>query len=100
MMTRIEGLTNRGMKVHMFSPNLHRAGQLNSENILEINKSASTSSTIIYARCTAEDKFFTVKQGSNDLEILDLTEKRRIASFKGYPEEPYSKYKIFVKLKN
>ena len=58
---------------------------------MHVHKSANTNHSVNYARCTGDDKFFTVKQGSNDLEILDLNAKKRVASYKGYPEEPYSK---------
>jgi len=87
---RIEGLTNKGFKLHLFSPNLHRAGTLETDNNVSVHKSSNTSHSVIYARCTGEDIFFTVKQGSNDLEILDLNAKKRVASYKGYQEEPYS----------
>lgn len=59
--TRFEGLTNQGLKVHIFGPLSHRAGQLTPNNNIEVTKNAKTPHNIIYARCSADDKFFTVK---------------------------------------
>lgn len=87
--TRFEGLTNQGLKVHIFGPLSHRAGQLTPNNNIEVTKNAKTPHNIIYARCSADDKFFTVKQGSNTLEILDLAQRRVVTTLKGYSEKPY-----------
>lgn len=97
-MTRIEGLTNQGLKLHLFGPKSHRAGQMKPGNEIQINNTAQTPHNIIYARCSGDDKFFTVKQGSNTLEILDLKQKKRIASYKGYKETPYRKIQLLFKI--
>ena len=89
---RIEGLTNDSSKIHLFGRNSHRCLQINEEGTeLTLVKEAATPYTLIYARGTRDNKFFTVKQGSNDLEVIDLELKKKLAEYKGYPEDPYGR---------
>ncbi len=89
---RIEGFTNNLSKIHIFGINSHRCLELTPDGQdLTLVKGATTPYSVIYARGAQENKFFTVKQGSNDIEVVDLELKKKVAEYKGYPEEPYRK---------
>lgn len=92
MIIRVEGLTNNATKIHIFGPNSHKSLQLTPDgNDLELIKEANTPYTVIHAKGTRDNKFYVVKQGSNDLEIVDLDSKKKMFEYKGYPEETYGK---------
>lgn len=45
----------------------------------------------IYARYTSDDKLVKVTQESNDINVIDTTTGKQVASYKGYQEKPYRK---------
>ena len=67
----------------------HRAGVLTSDKNITITNTGKPTYKTIYARVTPQDMIVTVRQGSNDLEIIDLNLKKRVDLLKGYPEPDY-----------
>ena len=92
-MIRIEGINPFTQAVYTYGDGVEQELLLKEGGSLEAAKKTQTKQhgAVIYSRITKNGFLLTVHQGSNNLNIFDLTAKKLVKQFRGYPEEPYGK---------
>ena len=88
---RIEGVNPINQSIYAYAEGSELQLQLREGGGLEIVDEKSTNSSVIYSRITNTGHLLRVIQGSNDLEVYDLSSNKLIKQFRGYQEEPYGK---------